>query len=612
MRKPAFVAGLAALGLLAGCDDEPPLAPGEVGPDPGTFALSTAPTGATPGLSATIDLPADGALVASSAARPLPFSGGASTDRGRTTLLYVMDLGLDSDLVIEPAAEALAALNQMVIDDGVVTEVAVLGYAMESFWADVTPAEERGMFTGPATDANGSGTPDVVEVLESVFVEYAPGWGGSCPPAPPDEQGDDPDCPAPDEPPVEPGIGGFRDFSLSGTPPEFRNLSFGIREVCRVAAEASNGNVTAILIASGTANDGSAPVEELPCDVPVLIHTVAPPWSSCTSGGNFGTLQEVSRFTGGTCTELEERDGSLISVDELTAVLPPLAPERTMLESITLGADGGHPTAVEAVEPALPALGPADVSWHQALELEPGTPEVCVTATRTAGIGGERAVDCVGLRVRGIRADPDASTIDLAQEDRQTVTATVVSESGLPVAFEVIDGPNAGVGGSAETDADGTASFGWENPNRNPDGLGMDVLEACFTDDLGNIECARGEHEWADLTPPTAACTVTHPGPHEPPEEGEGGPVFLALRASDLIDPDPQIFVRDTGSGSVFGPFADGSEVRYVQTAGAQPAHRPPDDQDDAPALGTITGNGGAEVFAVDLSGNTSEAVSCH
>jgi len=601
------VAVLAMLVLSSACEREEPLSP-IVADAPSAAASATTAslsTGGIPGLSAGIDTPAGGSLVAASGS-PFDFRGTVSTDQGSTTLVYVLDFGVSSDLTLGPAGEALAALNERVIDRGVVNEVAVVGFAMDAFWADVTPAEERGMFTGPETDANGSGTPDVVEVLESAFIEYAGGGGSSCPTIP-DEGFDgegDPDCPAPDAPSTDPGFSGFRDFNISASHPEFRNLAFGVRQICSVATEASNSNVTAIIVSAGHANDGGGVLDWLPCDVPVLIHAVAPPWASCTSGGSSGTLQEVAHLTGGTCTQLEERDGWLISAAELFDVVRDLAPERAFLESITLAADGGHGTALGTEDPNLPVVGPAEVAWLRTLELEPGTPEICVTATRSAGIGGESTVDCINLRVRSVHAHPESSTADLGQDSNHTVTAMIDSEPGLQVAFEVIDGPNAGIGGSVETDSEGSASFAWQNPNLGAGGLGTDVIEACFTDSLGNAECARAEHEWANLTLPTAACAVSLPGRTGSTGKGAGPAPVLALSASHPLDPEPEIFLQDSGSDRVFGPFQNGAEVRYLELPEATSR---PEGEGTTPS-GIFMGVGAPEILAVDFSGNTAVA----
>jgi hypothetical protein len=65
--------------------------------------------------------------------------------------------------------------------------------------------------------------------------------------------------------------------------------------------------------------------------------------------------------------------------------------------------------------------------------------------------------------------------------------------------------------------------------------------------------------------------------------------------------------VVDTGSGTVFGPFDAGTNIKYIQAPGVTPNQKA-----GAGAVDwIIQGTGDAAVYAVDGSGNVSVAASC-
>jgi len=114
-----------------------------------------------------------------------------------------------------------------------------------------------------------------------------------------------------------------------------------------------------------------------------------------------------------------------------------------------------------------------------------------------------------------------------------------------------------------------------------------------------------------DVTPPAAACPegVNPSGKNVPqaPGKGQNEDGFYELTATDNVDPDPQIFVADTGSGFVAGPFPSGTKIKLVQAPGAVPNVKPGPNEIDW----MITLNGDALVTAVDDAGNVSAAASC-
>jgi hypothetical protein len=84
-----------------------------------------------------------------------------------------------------------------------------------------------------------------------------------------------------------------------------------------------------------------------------------------------------------------------------------------------------------------------------------------------------------------------------------------------------------------------------------------------------------------DVTAPEVSCTqTTNPsGKKVPPAGGKPGKQnpdgFYLLSASDNVDEDLEIFLIDDATGTVFGPFEDGTKIKLVQAPGAPPRIRP-------------------------------------
>jgi hypothetical protein len=127
----------------------------------------------------------------------------------------------------------------------------------------------------------------------------------------------------------------------------------------------------------------------------------------------------------------------------------------------------------------------------------------------------------------------------------------------------------------------------------------------------------RIQSEATDTTPPVAGCTETvNAGGKNVPKSGanagksgQNPDGFYELSAADDVDGAEgiQLFLRDTGTGVVFGPFEVGTMVKYVQANGAAPSQKPGPGVIDW----QINGQGDAEVLAVDASGNVADPVAC-
>jgi len=118
-----------------------------------------------------------------------------------------------------------------------------------------------------------------------------------------------------------------------------------------------------------------------------------------------------------------------------------------------------------------------------------------------------------------------------------------------------------------------------------------------------------------DVTPPTAKCdpTTNPAGNHIPnagdnPKSGQNPDGFYVLGATDNVDPNAMIFVADSASSFVAGPYPSGTTIKLIQAPGATPNVKPGTGAIDF----KITLNGDAIVTAVDASGNVSARATCN
>ena len=220
-------------------------------------------------------------------------------------------------------------------------------------------------------------------------------------------------------------------------------------------------------------------------------------------------------------------------------------------------------------------------------------------------------------------AQPKIYTMTLApavaenpEQTDHTVTATLLEQGspldGATVTFSV-SGANAGASGSAVTDASGQAEFTWT-------GLveGDDVVSACYDND-GDGTCeavASAIKHWLHVNePPAAGCVPTTnpggstiPGTNASPKAGMNPDGFYELLGVDADSPTPALYVGDTSSTFVAGPFAPGTKVKITQANGTTPRVK-----QGAGAVGAhILLNGDARVFAVDNENASSEVAICY
>jgi len=202
------------------------------------------------------------------------------------------------------------------------------------------------------------------------------------------------------------------------------------------------------------------------------------------------------------------------------------------------------------------------------------------------------------------------------EDTSHTVTATLLEQDGTPVVGAMIafavTGANT-TSGTALTGAGGQATFTYTGFNP-----GSDVITACYdADGDGTCEAiASAQKHWVHVNQgPAAACVPTtnpggknEPGKNASANAGMNPDGYYQLLAVDPDGPAPSIFVGDTGSSFVSGPYPSGTKVKVTQANGAEPRALPgPDDI----AVHLLL-NGDATVQAVDNEGAVSAVAVCY
>lgn len=120
-----------------------------------------------------------------------------------------------------------------------------------------------------------------------------------------------------------------------------------------------------------------------------------------------------------------------------------------------------------------------------------------------------------------------------------------------------------------------------------------------------------------DVTAPVSECLpATNPSGNkipaagQNPKSGQNPDGFYSVNSTDNLDPNPQVFVVDNGSGTEFGPFPSGTTIKYTQAGGATPSQTAIGGPGSAVAW-HIKGTGDAATYSVDASGNQSASASC-
>ncbi len=245
----------------------------------------------------------------------------------------------------------------------------------------------------------------------------------------------------------------------------------------------------------------------------------------------------------------------------------------------------------------------------------------CVDNVSYNGAMSDTVVETKTIHVPGITLTPVSDVNELGFDLDHTVTATVAAGDSGPVAgasveIMVTSGPNTGVSATGATDAAGELSMMW-TPAVNPASLGSDAVTAWLLNPAGErVSSADASKDWVDTTAPGAQCleSVNPHGKKKPTAPAKGGQAqnqdgFYQLQGSDVVwgADTLEAFVVDTGSGTVFGPFPVGTNIKYTESGDDPPSIGTMGSPNDAVAF-HIIGNGDAEVHVVDGSGNVGTA----
>ena len=231
------------------------------------------------------------------------------------------------------------------------------------------------------------------------------------------------------------------------------------------------------------------------------------------------------------------------------------------------------------------------------------------------GFVPEPGTNCVpGAQPKIYTLSLDPPEDDNPEHTDHTVTATLLEQGaplpGATITFTVT-GANPG-SGSAVTDGAGQADFTWSGEE------GDDIVSACYdADNNGSCEAVDSAiKHWTHVNEiPAAGCVPTtnpggknEPGANASASAGMNPDGFYVLTGLDTDGPAPELFVGDTESSAVFGPFAPGTNVKITEANGVTPKIK-----SGAGAIDWhIFLNGDARVFAVDAEGGTSAEQICY
>jgi hypothetical protein len=143
---------------------------------------------------------------------------------------------------------------------------------------------------------------------------------------------------------------------------------------------------------------------------------------------------------------------------------------------------------------------------------------------------------------------------------------------------------------------------------------GTTTVVCTATDAAGNTNTCSFDVTVEDREAPVGACRegANPSGKKIPvagknPASGQNPDGFYQLLSKDNCDSDPAIYLADTGSTFIAGPFHNGDVVKLTQSPGRTPS------QD--PGAGTVVAHlhfkGDGVLYAVDADGNTSETCLC-
>lgn len=484
---------------------------------------------------------------------------------------------------LDAACFGLIALNQS-LGSGPNIDVGMVAFGNGAKTADMSPAPGSQTFTSPPdVDVDSAGGPDVEQVIRSADTGTSAGIGLFTPD-------------------ITPGFGSATNYNAALTA---MNNAFALQPGTEInrAFFISDGVSSQFTTGPGSPLDGAVAAGTI-VDT-FAIGSFAP--GSCAPGQ---PLRVMADATGGSCTEVADPS-------TLSTVLPATL---TNIASLELRVNGTVVDSTSGAEPISMELLDVDIT----ADLVPGTN--LIEATATAADGTVVTAD-VAVEVVDMTLTPAHEINELGSDNEHTVTATLLGSpsviAGQTITFAVT-GQNPAGPTNVVTNGSGVAQFSYTVPIE-PDSIGLDAISATVTID-GHTETLTVTKEWVDTTAPEAACleTVNPSGRNIPAAPGKGGQGqnqdgFYELIGSDDVfgTGDLEVFLVDTGSGTVFGPFPVGTTVKYTEANGITPKIQPMGANNGAGAGGGtavdfhIWGTGDASVFVVDGSGNVSASEAC-
>ena len=528
-------------------------------------------------------------LAEGSNTRDVVVSGTASVGEGmpNATMVYVIDVSGSTDAgggtgcspILQCEKNFVNNLNGAVITTGSVGNVGTVVFADSAAAADMAGDASDQLLVAPDLDSN------VSTVVNSAFSDV----GG--------------------------GNGGVTQYSLREVG-QFTNFAAGLQSALVVLGASTDPVKRVVFMSDGLSNRGTLAdfnnaVAAL-AGLGAVVDSVAVGAGSSCTGGDIGTLEAMALGTGGTCTPVPDPG-------TLPDIIPLLV--QPYLDQLALEVDGSVVASPFTTSKPLPLAGADNLAYEvTAPALGPGDHELCVTAYGHDTIGAADVTQCETVHLYAFAVAPATATNELGTPPQtHSVAATLTGPAplgGRDVIFTITSGPNMQPAATVPTDASGVAGFTY-TATQGPSGLGTDVIEACITlaDPLGETGCRTATKLWQDTTPPDTFCNPSvNPGGNVPNAPGKGGKGqnqdgFYQLAATDLVWPASgiQMWVTDTGSGQVFGPFPVGTNIKYTQAPDATPFQEPM----SGAVAWHIVGKGDARVTATDGSGNTSAGVMC-
>ena len=316
----------------------------------GAAALTTGNLPGGTSISVGITELADGLLIAYPPGT-FHLKGTASIGEGQavpnTLIVYVLDVSFStvmmpgdgcggdpnndgaSNTILDCEIKAAQTVNQLARGSGTVAEVGVAVYGgrvvdspsdSSGSAADVHPSTGFQRLTGPGTDADTSGVPDVEEVLASAFVN---------------------------------GGGGVKKFTYTDVGSNGTNFGKGLEAAVAVVNGSTMPNKVIIFMSDGQATTGPG-IGSVSMPSNVLIKAFAiGKGSTCAGSSTYGTLTGVAAkgAPGSDCTEVEE-------VSDLPDVIPGVI--GSQLTKLELSINGGPAENITSfASRSLPVPGPA-------------------------------------------------------------------------------------------------------------------------------------------------------------------------------------------------------------------------------------------------------------